>query len=61
MGTSLESPLLLICAPLPRFEQRGLTFCTQPFRRETPDALQLHRINQSAHSRLLLTCCLPGL
>lgn len=30
MGTSLEVLVLLICAPLPRFEQKRLTFSTQP-------------------------------
>lgn len=30
MGTSLEILVLLICAPLPRFEQKCLTFSAQP-------------------------------
>lgn len=63
MGTSLEIPVLLICALLSRFEQKCLTFCTQPFHWETPDALQLQRINQSTcsqHFQHLSTCCLPG-
>lgn len=30
MGTSQEILVLLICALLPRFEQKCLTFCTQP-------------------------------
>lgn len=63
MGISLEILVLLICALLPRFEQKRLTFCTQPLSTgETPDALQLQRINQSTYSQLshLSTCCLPG-
>lgn len=62
MGTSLEILVLLICALLPRFEQKCLKFCRQPLHRETPDALQLQRINQSTYSQLshFFTCCLPG-
>lgn len=30
MGTSLEVLALLICALLPKFEQKYLTFCTEP-------------------------------
>lgn len=63
MGASLESPVPLICALLPRFEQKCLPFCTQLFHREAPDALQLHWINQSTfsqHSQHLSTCCLLG-
>lgn len=62
MGVSLEILRRLICALLPRFEQKCLTFSTQALHRETPDALQLQRINQSTYSQLshLSTCCLPG-
>lgn len=63
MGTSLEILALLICAPLPRFEQKTPRIQhTASLHRETPDALRLQRINQSTcsqHSRVS-TCCLPG-
>lgn len=51
METSLEILVLLICALLPRFEQKCFAFCTQPFHWETPDALQLQQINQSTESQ----------
>lgn len=63
MGTSLEVLLRLICAPLPRFlAETPHILRTASLHRETPDALQLQRINQSTHSQLsyLSTCCLPG-
>lgn len=63
MGTSLEILALLICAPLPRFEQKTPRIQhTASLHRETPDALRLQRINQSTfsqHSRVS-TCCRPG-
>lgn len=52
MGTSLEILVLLICTLLPRFEQKCSNILhTVSLHRETPDALQLQRINQSAYSQ----------
>lgn len=63
MGTSLEILVLLICAPLPRFEQKRLTFCTQSL--STGKLLMHYSCNGSInlpYSQLshLSTCCLPG-
>ncbi|KAK9530122.1 hypothetical protein VZT92_011648 [Zoarces viviparus] len=51
MGTSLEVLALLICAPPPRFEQKTASHSAHgppSLHWETPDALHLQRINQSA-------------
>lgn len=63
MGIFLETLVLLICARLPRFEEKMPNILhTSSLHRETPDALQLRRINQSTYSQLshLSACCLPG-
>lgn len=42
MGISLEILALLICAPLPRFEPKCLTFCAQPPPLPPPGKLLMH-------------------